>query len=255
MNSLTQFLDSQPSSPLPTELPFVHSSRCEFLKTIEQDGNLKPRLCNVFDEVLLYLFYGRPAYKTKPMQTFNIGYCPICFVIKPSASSVRIVRAYGLDSGGTKQNRFTPHVAPTDLDELSLGSNIDSYRSHVQTIYGSNKKYIRGNSIDPAMFRLATGSIVKRYLQLLKDPNITLADDRRSAIEVQTDSSIDLQTDLEAVVLPDEFLDEDATLETIVNTWNAQPIGYPACEGNCPSGYAYVIRDRIYQYYEQKALI
>ena len=49
---------------LAEELPLIHTSRCEFLSSIATTHVLEPQPCAIFHESLVYLFYGRPAYRS-----------------------------------------------------------------------------------------------------------------------------------------------------------------------------------------------
>ncbi|RYD74118.1 MAG: hypothetical protein EOP84_20430, partial [Verrucomicrobiaceae bacterium] len=64
------------------ELPLVHTTRCEVLPHIVSSHELRSvTKCDVFDEHLLYFFYGRPAYRhtlgSEPAGNLNL--CPVCF--------------------------------------------------------------------------------------------------------------------------------------------------------------------------------
>src|SRR5262249_50314626 len=85
---------SQPSLPLSPfrktvaahariaeELPLIHTSRAENLSSLANSNSIEPGFCDVFHESLVYLFYGRPAYRSKKGTRFGEPnkLCPVCF--------------------------------------------------------------------------------------------------------------------------------------------------------------------------------
>lgn len=121
----------------------------------------------------------------------------------------------------------------------------------VQVFYKDNKSYLKGACQPISAFDDITTDVVAKYIQMLNDPDVSRADDRRSAVEFQVSQSVSLITDLQAVVLPESFLDDKILERTILEDWNALPITYSVFQATCPSEYAPVIRDRVMSFYEQ----
>ena len=62
MPTLRQIVAAQAAAA--EELPLVHTTRCEVLPHIVANSELRSvNKCKVFDEHLIYFFYGRPAFK------------------------------------------------------------------------------------------------------------------------------------------------------------------------------------------------
>src|SRR5687768_5724141 len=101
MGLAVQYLDQRFSStvlncPL---LPFFHCCEAVFLQSILDSEQLEPRYCNEYGEHLLYLFYGRPAYKSGEINNSRLTFMmPLCFIIKHDAVNL-IKRIVAFDSG------------------------------------------------------------------------------------------------------------------------------------------------------------
>ncbi len=250
-----KFIDRNSSGSLPNELPLVHSTRCEFFDAVKDRGKLEPRLCNVFGEQLLYLFYGRPAYRSKSVDVHDVGYCPICFVLDIDPADLNLRRTYPLDSGGVKGKRFDAHIHEDELDELKLPATLISARQHVNALYGKNKHYFTGDFNDRSALNFTVDDIASRYVDLLEDPDVAVADDRRSALEYQTDSDVSINKSVRAVVLPQTLLDDPDIESTILIDWEATPIGYTVYKSTSPSEYVATVRDKVLEYLNSEGLI
>jgi len=79
---------------------------------------------------LVYLFYGRPAYRsTKGTKGGEpIALCPVCFVFKPRSVSRSLYRIYPCDSGSVARNRLIPEIRAADLSGLAVDPQIENAR-------------------------------------------------------------------------------------------------------------------------------
>ena len=121
----------------------------------------------------------------------------------------------------------------------------------MEVIYKDNRAYLRGLCQPLAEFADASDDLVKQYVNMLHDAEVSKADDRRSAIEFQATSRVSLKDDLQAVVLPEALLDEYGLRHTILSEWNALPITYPTFSATSPAEYTGVIRDRVMAFYAE----
>jgi hypothetical protein len=183
---------------------------------------------------LFYLFYGRPAYRSRkgssPNESFSL--CPICFVFKPKTVSKLVHRIFPCDSGAVNFGAFAPDITKKDLRNLQLDPNIKSARKLVPLFYKTNGRYFSGQ-VRPSV-NIPTKDTAYRWYQMLLKPGPMFGDDRKSAIEVQVKSNISLIDQLLYVILPREFLDEESIRHTIFNVWNCDPIAYPTIRGASP---------------------
>jgi hypothetical protein len=222
MTSFRTLVTSHPC--LTEELPLIHTSRCEFLSNIATTHSLEPQPCGVFHESLVYLFYGRPAYRSNRGSRGGepIVLCPVCFVFKPRTVSQAVHRVYPCDTGAVAADRFNPEILAGDLPQLALDPQIDSARRLVSLMFERNRDYFVGRVVQARSF--TPGSVEARFYALLMRDGPVDYDDRKSAIEVQGNQAIALRDQLLFVVLPREFLEEAAIRDTIINVWNCDPV-------------------------------
>src|SRR3546814_17806845 len=67
------------AAPLTGQLGLTHVTDCARLSGLVASRKLEPRLCDVYGEPLVYLFYGRPAYRRawRGGATTNLDYARI----------------------------------------------------------------------------------------------------------------------------------------------------------------------------------
>jgi len=226
-------------------LPLVHSSRCEYFDAIRNSDSLSTQPCPVFSEPLVYLFYGRPAYRSRrgAQPDTSIQYCPICFIFKAERFSAPLRRVFPFDSGAAAAGRFSPIISASDVHQFELHASLEHVRKHVHLFFETNEAYFlgraRGGLIIPP-----TPEEARKYYDLVTRTGSTVFDDRRSAIEVQCDFSLSLRDSLWAVVLPLSFLRESGVRQKIVEDWGAFPITYSTVFGSTPAEYSATIRQK-----------
>ena len=113
---------------LAEELSLIHTSRCEFLPSIATTHALEPQPCAIFHESLVYLFYGRPAYRSHRGSRGGepIVLCPVCFVFKPRTVSRVVHRVYPCDTGAVAADRFHPEIMARCLFRKSYASILET---------------------------------------------------------------------------------------------------------------------------------
>lgn len=252
MPTLRQIVTAQADTA--EELPLVHTSRCEILPHIVASHELRSvNACDVFHEHLIYFFYGRPAYRHAlgGEPAGNLDLCPVCFVFKPHTIGGGAKRIFACDSGGVHKDYFRDHLRPPDRDEMQLDTTLESAQKLVPLVFRDNKNYFLGKARDAVPAAFAPGTPAARFHALLKDAGALAGDDRRSAIEVQMDSPVPLDHQLLYVVLPKDKLNEPGTREVILQTWQADPIGYDVYVGRQPHEYRTAICGILKERFEQ----
>lgn len=245
MNHFGTLVSTQPV--MTQELPLVHTSRCEFLDTIVASHKIaSPKPCPVFHEYLVYLFYGRPAYRStrgsRPGE--GLALCPVCFVFKPRTVSKSICRVFPCDSGALSTDLFKPHLTVADLPELELEPVIESARRLVPFLFETNENYFVGKA--RVGVALGEDSPGQRFHQLLIGSGPSACDDRKSAIEVQVRDAVSLKGQLECVMLPREFLDDAKIRTAVLDEWKCDPLDYPTFYGAAPTEYYPVVRQQLF---------
>jgi hypothetical protein len=251
----SEFIERQ--TPATTELPLVHTTEYQDLKTIAASNTLAAHDCKVFGERLLYLFYGRPAYRVPdqvaPMK--DVSLYPICFMFRPGTVCKRAKRVFPFDSGASQKGFYEPAVNRTDAIALyAVAAVVESARKLSKCFFDTDDKYLAHDPVAGLVFP-ATETEAKRYYDLISGGGDPDCDDRCSAIELQLAGDLDLHHDIMAVVLPTCFLEDPALLEAVVKRWNAVPLTYSADKGCRPLEFHGAIRTKIRDYYEREGLL
>ncbi len=236
--SIADFVDGH--RPVAKELPFVHSTRCEFFNHLCAAGFLSPTDCPVFNEPLLYFFYGRPAYRSKTgsMPDTGIMLMPICFIFKPGVLDTNLHRVFPFDTGAAHGGMFAPHIDPARLNEFQLNPTLVSIKKAVTAFFDTNEAYFAATP-NPALPTAGTTGLTSLdcYCTLITTEGVATYDDRRAVIEVQTAVPISLRDTLLSVVLPRPFLDSPDVRNAIVHDWRAYPLSYDHVRASIPSEY------------------
>jgi hypothetical protein len=238
------------------ELPLVHTTEYFRLNSIQATHALKADHCRIFDEPLLYFFYGRPAYRdpsqTEP--TREIGFYPICLVFRPgSIQSAR--RLYPFDSGASQLGLYEPAIDRVKaLKAFELAGEVEDARRISNCFFESDEEYLSNKPRRDLRFAGGEEDAASYYF-LINGGGDPACDDRCSAIEVQTGADQDLRKDVMAIVLPNCFLEDDALASTIVDTWKAVPLAYDADIGMRPLEFHGAIRHLIRRFYRELRLL
>lgn len=188
-----------------SSLPLTHMTDAYHLRDVVEAGVLRPTQCRVFSEPLLYLFYGRPAYRVAS-KTANNGldaYWPICFVLRPDA--VRAKRIYPFDSGAFQEGLFSAFFhSSMAKEDFELEVDPSTPGRLVRLFWPDERGYF-DNRPGPSPRLGAMDFEGKAYSALIRDASAAAYDERHSAIELQTDAELSLRDDVLAVVLPVDF--------------------------------------------------
>ena len=250
---LRQFVDAHPSCN--DKLPLVHSTLCETLGRIATGTELTPQDCPVFQEPLIYLFYGRPAYRSHKgyVPDTRIPFCPICFVFKPNFV-VSVKRIYPFDSGACAYGMLEPHIERTASKCFELTPQVASAQRASHLFFATNRAYFVGEPRGHVALPSEQLEAACLY-RLLSDEGPAEYDDRRSSIEIQVDAPLSLVDTLWAVILPMAFLDDSEIRHTVVQKWGAYPLTYSTVRGSMPAEYAAVIREKLRRFLEDGGLL
>lgn len=223
----SDFIHKQVKRPTVKAMPFFHNVDSVTGVRILKSGTLTTKLCDVFKEPLIYLFYGRPAYKID----FNNGNmrgdslcCPISIILKPN-SHIKIKRIYPFDSGGF-QKRYQSIIPKTiERDEFRLDHSTELVRKHIELFFKTNGNYFHGNSTfnQPITF---TNTCIQTYVNIINTNGQTPFDDRVYTVEYQVDENIDLSKNILALAAPSKAFEDSEINEWVIKKWNAIPIAY-----------------------------
>lgn len=205
-----------------TELPLIHITDSYSFITILSPKRLEPQHCDVFEEPLTYLFYGRPAYRTKHQgDNFLSANLPVAMVFHPGILSSTIKRVFPFDSGAFKLNLYSNFFhRRSGMSDFELEGDIENAKKIVGYFYRSNEEYFHGGSrknvdIPPFQFEAEGIFELARISAGARSDGTFKPDLRSSSIEIQTSEPIDISDSLLCLIIPQIFLDEKNTKQFI----------------------------------------
>jgi hypothetical protein len=241
--TLSQFL--QTVQPASSRLDLIHcTSVARGVDALIQDV-LRPSACDVYGEDLLYLFYGRPAFK--PLNGIAPGAIqelwPICLVLDPGLLDAA-VRILPFDSGGFERYRdvLGPHLTRQDFE---LEGDPTAPLRLVGAFYRTSRNYYTQAPAAAERDFAISQSAARGFARLIVDPTLRDDDDRRSTIEVQFRRSVRLSDALKAVVAPSLMFDDPAVLEALRAAPSATPIAYPTYGRATPLAFANTLYEKV----------
>lgn len=204
------------------KLPFVHISDGYNIEDILKPRTLKATYCDIFGKRILYMFYGKPAYRTKHAGSNYLScHLPCAFIFKPDVLQGKVKAVYPFDTGAFENHMYDAFFHPnSQVDDFALPPSISSAVQLIQKFYRSNEEYFHGgtrkNTDVPALNFEAEG-----YLELARAPSHPeagsrlRADERASAVELHFHQSVSLKEALVGCVLPVSFLDDDVVKRSL----------------------------------------
>lgn len=213
----------QAAKPVGGQLGLTHVTDCARLGSLVEARRLEPRHCDVFGQPLVYLFYGRPAYRRAWSEgaTSNLDYARICLILHDEVAK-RAHRILPFDSGGF------PRYSSAFHDTLSLADFEVDPADHplkiIGAFYDSVDAYWMMNPVQPRKFPI-TQHAVRSYYDLITGGLKERFDDRCASIEVQLAEPLPLQGAVVALVGPHQIFDDPA-VQAMVDDWGAEPRPY-----------------------------
>ncbi len=232
MGIFSEFIANKPLCE--PRLPLLHTCDGFGFRDIIGTKKLSPAPCQVFGgETLIYFFYGRPAYRTSAgtIQTSISAFMPVSIVLKNDTINTP-KRIAPFDTGAFHEGLFAQHLHPKmKKEDFFVTPSMDMPQRIVNYFFGSNINYYRGNPrhVDIPSLEFE----VSCYRSLIGETANMPFDDRCSAIEVQSEESVELTRDnVLLIVLPAIFLDDSEVKDTICRLWNAQVEAYSIHRGD-----------------------
>ena len=259
----TRFKDfvERASSGIPN-LPFIHITDGYNLEDILQPKKLKALQCKVFSREILYMFYGKPAYRSKHGgSNFLTCHLPCVFIFNPEKLKDKISSVYPFDTGAFTGGYYSSFFHPkTRVDDFQLSPTVSAAQQVVQTFFQSNKEYFEGGSrknvdLPPMNFE------VEGYIELSRVPAHPEAnsriklDERTSAVELHFHNDVDLTDSLIGCIIPSAFFDVKAIAE-LVNEINPEIIrSYTSIHKMTYEGIAGKIYEIVEDIYKEKGFL
>jgi hypothetical protein len=216
---LDRFVEAAPP------LLWSHVTNGWTLVKIIEDGVMRAaKPCPHFGKDLVYLFYGRPAYRDNADEpTRTDPRAPVVILLKPAVEKL-VSAIYPFDSGAFHTGRYKTWLAPhMPIDRFSLQADPARARRYVKAFFGTNTAYWRMKPTIPAgnhSFR----PVVQILCDLLADTSVISADDRRLVVEMSLDKPIPFTSEfVHTIIVPDTMKDnldeENFTERTGILSW------------------------------------
>lgn len=262
MPSLAEFLKRNTIEPGNT-LPLVQSvSAYHLAKRIGPNDSIVATECDVFEgEKLNYFFVGRPAYKVDAKDASPAEWeLPCCFIFEYQAIG-GIKRIFPFDSGAHHLKRFPNYIGMMEINEFEVSSINDAPARIIGAYFGDARSYF---DLKPKSERAFTEEFglgpldaeVRAVHKLALDGREEeMFDDRRLAIEIQSDAHVDLTvTKPLAVILPSIYLDDADIRDAIETRWGAEAITYPIMSLSIKNYYG-TIYEKVLTFYEARGYL
>lgn len=194
------------ASPYSKTLAWCHTTDAFRFRSILETASFTPCHCNVFDEPLAYLFYGRPAYRRTDEAAYgSSARAPVVIIFRPEIAA-HGRRLFPFDSGAFADKRYAKWMHHgMQLSDFELACKSDAPQRHVTSYFGSNDGYLRLQAKAPAGGLSGEYEAEAIYL-LLTDLSTESADDRRIAVELQLDDTVTFDAaNVLAIVVPEEL--------------------------------------------------
>lgn len=212
----------QHTEPTIGTLPLVHTSDAFRLQDILASGKLEPTICDVFNEDLVYLFLGRPAYRTRKQTNDNIHFdLPVVILMKPEAPLPSPRRVFPFDTGAFSAHLYDRYFHhSTDVEDFLLEPSIDGARRHVSFFYSSDRDYFIGltrKNVDIPFGQFELEGL-HELARAPADPTLQFPvppDERSSSIELQFDTSLPLSGNVLGLVVPQQYMDNENILSSM----------------------------------------
>lgn len=237
-------------------LPYFHSCSGKAFRSILSSGKIERRMCDVFDEELVYFFYGKPAYRmqNRGTNTRDASRFPVCFVISDlEDSSIR--RVFPFDTGAMACGVYEC-VCGDEKNPLSfeIGSDRRAISLLVGFMYSSDPNYFYARP-EKAMMDIDSLSFeLQQIYAIIVQFGESTWDARAHSIEIQHDQDIDLvHAPIEAIILPDSFLNNPGVADFIYNN-NITAVDYSIHQSN-PSSATDILFEAAKRYLSDKGLL
>jgi hypothetical protein len=242
--SFTDYLNS--FAPAEKTMHLMHSTTVAAGTDIIVAGEMRTRACTVYPgEDLLYLFYGRPAFKPLPGTSPSRidEHLPMCLVIDPHLLG-DAVRILPFDSGGYA--RYATHTGVTvTRPDFELGPGLDVPMRIVRAFFENNRNYYHQMPTADQTSIPLSHRAARAYARLAHDTSLADDDDRRSTIEVQIGRAIPLAKALRAVIAPPVFLSDPGVVGALDALPLVKRVTYETYGRQQPGAYIGLLYDRV----------
>lgn len=203
------FSDQVPHTNVAFELlPFYHTCSAYKAKRFIGEGRIFDDTdCEVFNEKITYLFYGRPAYKYQVASESNrdLSLYPVCFMLDGTRCGT-LKRIFPFDTGAMYHNLYKSYFNPQmTVFDFEMDPSISRAIDLVARFYGTNAAY---EGYRPKKFKaLDTADFESLcYAEMIRSLSATPADERRATIELQAQENVDISAGVvQGMIVPGQL--------------------------------------------------
>ncbi len=228
-------------------LPLLHNCSAYHFEQILASGFLDATDCKVFNEKLLYTYYGTPSYRLNfKTSTSNILNFLVCFIIDGEKAK-GLYKIFPFDSGAfihLPEFKSLLTKEDTEIDNFQLSPELKSAKKIVKSFYKTNENYIR-ETPDLMIDINDDQEDLLDYKNIIEYKDDSIIDNRKSTVELIFNTRIELSKDIiKQIIIPKDFLDNPKLISLIQEkTGIDTPLTYRTCRGN-PNEFFGLIRDK-----------
>lgn len=218
---LKKFIDDQ--AAYSRVMPLVHTTNAYSFADICDDDEIVPEECEKFEEDIVYLFYGRPAYRTEKAEFSDLSFnWPIVFIFDPSKIH-GIEAVYPFDTGAFFLHLYRRFFSvKSDIKDYKLPGSLEYAAKLVGIFYNDETEYLFGRSrknvnIPPMNYEAEGIQMMARepsYTERISEDQIT-RDERSSSFEVHASDAIDIRDATLAIILPSRYSEVPSVVEAL----------------------------------------
>lgn len=226
-NRFRQFVDTLPESS--HRFPLLHTTSLYTFMEMCSSDFIEPSRCPHYGQDLTYLFYGRPAYRTKKAEFTHLNFnWPIIFILDPDKVE-NIQSIYPFDTGAFFLKLYDRYFdTRSRVEDFKLPGSLEYAAKLVSSFYSNEKEYLLGRSkknIEVPLGNFEAQGVAELArepsLILRENPEVTTRDERSSSIEIQTQSRIEIKKSATGIILPADFLTLEDVISSLSN-WDFQ---------------------------------
>lgn len=204
-------------------LPLTHVTDFASLIKILKSGELKSSSkCKVYNDNLVYTFYGRPAYRSLNHTVHqDLPFAPVCLILKHECID-HAFRIMPFDSGYFDEYGPAMHETWTRQD-FGLDTEKRHERKLCGLFYNDTKCYMKcqvtgGLGFDAAAMHL------NQYYRLITNGLSSKFDERCSTVEIQFRPGLDLPNRIQCLIVPEPGLTSE--IQELARKYNADILVY-----------------------------
>lgn len=203
-----------------------------------------PKRCDVFEQDLLYAFYGRPAFRRSEDQQLRLtAKAPVVIVFTPRLADLGC-RMFPFDTGAFEERYHSWVHRGMGLQDFEIECSCEAAQRHVSAFFLTNEKYVRLQPSDPSI--PYTGDFeVESIVHLLSDPSSQNADDRRLAIELQLERSVPFESPwIVALIVPNVLTQAPWLASFVSRSPGVELLTYEAAQLRAAGHYQALLEER-----------